>query len=174
MSHPHSGCSFIIMGVSSTGKSVVGERLAARLGAKFIDGDDLHPRANILKMASGEPLNDEDRAPWLERIRDVAFSVERKNEVAVVVCSALKKCYRDTLREGNDKVRFLHLHGDFELIADRMRARQGHFMPLALLENQFQTLELAGEGEPDVNRIGIEVPIDAVVERCVTVINGAV
>ncbi len=170
MSHPYAGFSFIIMGVSSTGKSVVGQRLADRLGAKFIDGDDLHPRANILKMASGQPLNDEDRAPWLERIRDVAFSVERKSEVAVVVCSALKKCYRDTLREGNGKVRFLHLHGAFELIAERMGARQGHFMPLALLENQFQTLEPGGEEEGDLCQIGIEVPIDEVVVRCLDAI----
>ncbi len=85
------GRSFILMGVSSTGKSSVGAALAQALSAKFIDGDDLHPRNNILKMASKQPLNDEDRAPWLERIRDAAFSLEQKNETGIIVCSALKK-----------------------------------------------------------------------------------
>ncbi|SHI22798.1 gluconokinase [Ferrimonas marina] len=167
MAQPDAGTSLIIMGVSSTGKSVVGAQLATQLGAKFIDGDDLHPKANILKMASGQALNDDDRAPWLERIRDVVFSVEQKNEVAVVVCSALKRAYRDQIREGNGQVRFLHLHGDFELIAQRMQARKGHFMPLSLLENQYNTLELPGAEEADVTAIGVEVPLAQVVKRCV-------
>ena len=91
MSNTNVGRIYIVMGVSSTGKSSVGDALAKRIGAKFIDGDDLHPKANILKMSSGQPLNDADRVPWLERIRDAAFSIEKKNEIAVIVCSALKK-----------------------------------------------------------------------------------
>ncbi|GAM60843.1 gluconokinase [Vibrio ishigakensis] len=100
------------MGVSSTGKSTVGEMFAQEIRAKFIDGDDLHPKANVLKMSQGEALNDQDRNPWLERIRDAAFSMEMKNERGVIVCSALKKCYRDKIREGNQNVIFLHLHAD--------------------------------------------------------------
>ena len=91
------GKSFILMGVSSTGKTSVGTEVAHRLGIKLIDGDDLHPRANIIKMGEGHPLNDEDRAPWLERIRDAAFSLEHKSEVGIIVCSALKKKYRDQI-----------------------------------------------------------------------------
>ncbi len=89
------GKSIIVMGVCGSGKSSIGLKVASALGAKFIDGDDLHPRANIQKMAGGNPLNDEDRAPWLERIRDAAYSLEQKNELGVIVCSALKKQYRD-------------------------------------------------------------------------------
>ena len=85
------GKSIIAMGVSACGKRSIGQQLAITLNAKFIDGDDLHPKANILKMANQEPLNDHDRAPWLERVRDAAFSIEMKNETAVIVCSALKK-----------------------------------------------------------------------------------
>lgn len=86
-----SGNSIIVMGVCASGKTTIGEKIAQRLGAKFIDGDDLHPKANILKMSRGEPLNDDDRKPWLERIRDAAFSLESKNEQGIIVCSALKK-----------------------------------------------------------------------------------
>ena len=105
----------ILMGVSGTGKSTVGLALAQAMQAKFIDGDDLHPRQNIRKMASGEALNDDDRLPWLERISDVIFSLEQKNESGVLVCSALKKRYRDQLRHGNNNVRFLWLKGGLRL-----------------------------------------------------------
>lgn len=94
------GKCIIVMGVCGSGKSSIGLKVANALGAKFIDGDDLHPRANIQKMAAGNPLNDEDRAPWLERIRDAAYSLERKNELGVIVCSALKKQYRDQIPRG--------------------------------------------------------------------------
>ncbi|MGK4329189.1 gluconokinase [Lonsdalea quercina] len=161
------GQSFILMGVSSTGKSSVGEALARAIGAKFIDGDDLHPRNNILKMAGGDPLNDDDRAPWLERIRDAAFSLERKNETGVIVCSALKKQYRDQIRSGNEHVTFIHLSGSFELVLARMMAREGHFMPAALLKSQFDTLEVPGNDEPDVVTVSIDGSFDDVVKRCV-------
>ncbi len=159
------------MGVSSTGKSSVGTALAKVIGAKFIDGDDLHPRHNILKMANKQPLNDDDRAPWLERIRDAAFSLEKKNETGIIVCSALKKKYRDLIRDGNEHVAFLHLAGDFELVLARMQARKGHFMPVELLKNQFETLEIPDASEPDVIHIDIDGNFDEVVDRCVTAIH---
>ncbi|QFU23197.1 gluconokinase [Shewanella eurypsychrophilus] len=135
------GKSIIVMGVCGCGKSTVGSQIAEKLGAKFIDGDDLHPKKNIIKMAKGEPLNDQDRGPWLERIRDAAYSIEAKNEVGIIVCSALKKNYRDIIRDGNQNVYFVHLHGDMALILDRMRQRKGHFMKESMVISQFNTLE---------------------------------
>lgn len=161
------GKSFILMGVSSTGKTSVGTVVAHRLGIKLIDGDDLHPRANIIKMGEGQPLNDEDRAPWLERIRDAAFSLERKSEVGIIVCSALKKQYRDLIREGNENVKFLFLEGSFDLVLERMKQRQGHYMKTDMLKSQFDTLEVPQEDEPDVIHIDIDGSFETVVERCI-------
>lgn len=161
----------IIMGVSGTGKSTIGAVLAKKLKAKFIDGDDLHPKANILKMASGQSLDDDARIPWLERIRDVIFSVERKGETAVIVCSALKKQYRDMLREGNQHIIFVHLFGTIDLVASRLQKRKGHFMPLTLLESQFNTLEFPTEVENDVKTVSIEGQFYDVVERAYLTVN---
>lgn len=165
------GRSYVLMGVSSTGKSSVGAATARQLDAKFIDGDDLHPRANITKMADGQPLNDDDRAPWLVRINDVAFSLVQKNETGLIVCSALRKQYRDRIRQDNENLIFIHLQGSYELVKERMKARKGHFMPESLLKSQFETLEVPGEDEPDVVPVSIEGSIDEVVARCVAVIN---
>lgn len=162
--------SVIVMGVSGSGKSTLGVKLAARLKAKFIDGDDLHPRANIEKMASGQPLNDDDRTPWLCRIRDAAFSLEHKQEYGVIVCSALKRRYRDLIREGNQNVTFLFLDGDYALILARLRARKGHFMKTHMLDSQFATLEAPGDDEPDVVHVAIDADIDTVVTRAVHVL----
>ncbi len=161
------GKSFILMGVSSTGKTTVGTEVAHRLGIKLIDGDDLHPRANIIKMGQGQPLNDDDRAPWLERIRDAAFSLEHKSEVGIIVCSALKRKYRDMIREGNDSVKFLFLHGSFELILERMQQRKGHYMKTDMLKSQFDTLEVPQADETDVIPIAIDGAFEEVVERCI-------
>ena len=161
------GKRFILMGVSSTGKTSVGTEVAHRLGIKLIDGDDLHPRANIIKMGEGHPLNDEDRAPWLERIRDAAFSLEHKSEVGIIVCSALKKKYRDQIRDGNSNVKFLFLHGSYDVILERMRQRKGHYMKESMLKSQFETLEVPGTDEPHVIPININAPFDEVVERCI-------
>ena len=161
------GKSFILMGVSITGKTSVGTEVAHRLGIKLIDGDDLHPRANIIKMGEGHPLNDKDRAPWLERIRDAAFSLEHKSEVGIIVCSALKKKYRDQIRDGNSNVKFLFLHGSYDVILERMRQRKGHYMKESMLKSQFETLEVPGADEPDVISIDINAPFDEVVERCI-------
>ncbi|MBU9698633.1 gluconokinase [Rhodobacteraceae bacterium HSP-20] len=128
----------VIMGVSGCGKTSVGQALAARLGAAFVDADDLHPPANVEKMRAGVPLTDADRAPWLDR---VAARLQADAPV-VVACSALRRAYRDRLRAGaGGPVTFIHLSGDRTLIAARMAARKGHYMPPALLDSQFATLE---------------------------------
>ncbi len=164
------GQSFIFMGVSSTGKTTVGQEVARRLNIKLIDGDDLHPRANILKMGSGQPLNDDDRYPWLERINDAAFSIEHKSEVGIIICSALKKKYRDQIRQGNHKVKFVFLHGSFELILERMQQRKGHFMKAEMLKSQFATLEEPQADEPDVIHIDISGSFEEVVNACIQAI----
>jgi carbohydrate kinase (thermoresistant glucokinase family) len=137
----------IVMGVAGSGKSTVGEALAARLGWRFADGDDFHPPANVAKMSAGTPLTDEDRWPWLRAIAAaVAASLDR-GESMVVACSALKRRYRDVLVGGREDVRIVYLQGSKELIAERMAARRNHFMPTALLDSQFAALEEPGEGE---------------------------
>jgi gluconokinase len=127
--------SFVVMGVSGCGKSSIGAGFAAAIGARFIDGDDLHPAANIAKMSRGEPLNDSDRAPWLER---VGQALAQGN--TVVACSALKRKYRDQIRAQADTV-FLFLRGQRETLQARMAARPGHFMPTSLLDSQLAILE---------------------------------
>lgn len=164
------GQSFILMGVSSTGKTTIGTEVARRLHLKLIDGDDLHPRANIIKMGSGQPLNDEDRHPWLERINDAAFSLEQKSEKGIIICSALKKKYRDQIRQGNKNVRFLFLNGNFELVLERMKQRQGHYMKTEMLKSQFATLEVPQADEPDVIHIDISASFEEVVEACIQAI----
>ncbi|MGL4474168.1 MAG: gluconokinase [Shewanella sp.] len=163
------GSSVIVMGVCASGKTTIGELVAERLKRKFIDGDDLHPRANIQKMSSGEPLNDDDRKPWLERIGDAAYSLESKNEHGVIVCSALKKSYRDQIRAGNSNVSFLFLDGDYDLIMARVRARNGHFMKEVMVNSQFATLERPDD-EPKTIVVGIDCDIETVVERAVAAI----
>ncbi|ANO32018.1 gluconokinase [Vibrio breoganii] len=158
------GSSIIVMGVCASGKSTIGAQLAQKLGYKFIDGDDLHPRANIQKMASGMPLDDDDRTPWLERIRDAAYSLESKNEHGVIVCSALKKKYRDQIREGNGNVTFLFLDGSMDLIMERMKQRKGHFMKLNMVTSQFEALERP-DAEPKTIVVDIDCSIAEVVER---------
>ncbi|EKO3800162.1 gluconokinase [Vibrio harveyi] len=163
------GSSVVVMGVCASGKTTIGEHLAKKLGRKFIDGDDLHPRANIQKMASGQPLNDDDRKPWLERIRDAAYSLESKNEHGIIVCSALKKIYRDQIRDGNENVSFLFLDGSKELILERMRARQGHFMKENMVNSQFEALERP-EDEPRTIFVSIDATIEDVVSNAAELI----
>ncbi|CAM3898935.1 gluconokinase [Serratia silvae] len=162
------GKSIILMGVSGSGKSTIGAAVAREIKAKFIDGDDLHPRANIQKMASGQPLNDEDRAPWLQRLNDAAYSLHHKNESGIIVCSALKRRYRDLLRKDNDNMVFIYLKGSFEVILARLQARSGHFMPTELLKSQFEALEEPGADEKDVICVDIDTDVEGVVGRCVT------
>jgi carbohydrate kinase (thermoresistant glucokinase family) len=138
----------IVMGVSGCGKSTIGALLAQRLGAEFLDADEYHPPENVARMASGVPLTDEDRRPWLERLN----AELRKRMDAVLACSALKESYRSILAEGID-CRFVHLRGSIELIRSRMAHRKHRYMPAALLESQFAALEApAGAIEVDIAR----------------------
>jgi len=127
----------VVMGVSGSGKSTVGAALAQRLRVPYGDADDFHPPANIEKMSAGRPLDDDDRRPWLEAIGRWL----QEHDAGVVTCSALKRSYRDLLRESRPDVVFVHQHGDREVIARRQATRPGHFMPAALLDSQFDTLE---------------------------------
>ncbi|MFF3207962.1 gluconokinase [Streptomyces sp. NPDC002962] len=129
----------VVMGVAGTGKTTIGPLLAARLGVPYAEGDDFHPQANIDKMSAGTPLDDDDRRPWLDAIGGWADA--RAGLGGVVSCSALKRSYRDRLRATAPGVVFVHLAGDRALIEDRMAHRQGHFMPTALLDSQFATLQ---------------------------------
>ncbi|UOY06918.1 gluconokinase [Muricauda sp. SCSIO 64092] len=131
---------YVIMGVSGTGKTTIGKLLAEAVGIPFFDGDDFHPRANLEKMESGQPLNDEDRHGWLVSLNQLLKS--RKESGAVVACSALKKSYRAILNDGlMGQLKFIFLEGSFEEVKTRMVQRKGHFMPLELLQSQFETLE---------------------------------
>ncbi|GAA1792524.1 gluconokinase [Agromyces lapidis] len=137
----------IVMGVSGSGKSTVGGALAEAFGAPFIDGDDLHPSANKRKMAEGIPLDDEDRAPWLELI-SLRIGAELADGTPIVVaCSALRRRYREQLAAHAPETVFVHLAGEAELIAERQRGRVHEYMPASLLASQFDALEPLGEGE---------------------------
>ena len=148
----------VIMGVSGCGKSSVGARLAARLGLNYRDGDDLHPPENVAKMRAGMPLTDADRWPWLDRVGQVLLA-----EAPVIVgCSALKRAYRDRIRTAaGGPVTFVHLAGSQEVIAARMALRQGHYMPLSLLDSQFAALEPPAAEEAIT--VSIDQPLEALV-----------
>ncbi|HWH96852.1 MAG TPA: gluconokinase [Pseudolysinimonas sp.] len=150
----------VVMGVSGTGKSTIGRALAEALGLPFVEGDALHPQANLAKMAAGVPLTDVDRAPWLDLI---AAELHRP---VVITCSALKRSYRDRLRLAAPDLVLVFLHGEAALLASRVRQREGHFMPVSLLESQLATLE---EPAFDENVIPVDVVLrpDEIVELVV-------
>ncbi|MEU0037133.1 MULTISPECIES: gluconokinase [unclassified Streptomyces] len=162
MSTPHV---VVVMGVAGTGKTTIGPLLAARLGVPYAEGDDFHPQANIAKMTAGTPLSDEDRWPWLDAIGRWAH--EREGLGGVVSSSALKRAYRDRLRAAAPGIVFVHLTGDRALIEDRMSHRQGHFMPTALLDSQFATLQPLEADEAGV-RVDVAGGPDEITERAVT------
>ncbi len=145
----------IVMGVSGCGKSTVGPLLAEKLGWGFEDGDAFHPAANVAKMSAGMPLTDDDRWPWLAAIAARIAKARAAGRGVVIGCSALKRAYRDALRDGHGDVRFVHLAGTMELIGGRQAARQGHFMPASLMASQFAALE-PPDGEPGVVTVGVE------------------
>lgn len=132
---------YLVMGVSGCGKSTIGALLAERLDATFLDGDDFHPPANVAKMASGTPLNDADRIPWLREIRKSMDKQIANKQKAVYACSALKQMYRDILAGPDQNVTFVYLKGTVKEIQERLQARSGHFMPTTLLQSQFDALE---------------------------------
>jgi len=159
---PHA---LIVMGVSGSGKTTVGRDLALRLRWMFEDGDAFHPPANVEKMQSGHPLNDDDRRPWLEAIAAEIDRTLAANRHLVVACSALKRAYRDIIVGKRTGVRLVYLRGDRDVIMTRLRARRGHFMPASLLDSQFATLQ-----EPTAEERAIVVDIDASVAAIVDAI----
>ena len=165
---------FVLMGVSGSGKSAVANAVAHQLKAAFLDGDFLHPRANIQKMSEGHPLNDDDRRPWLQAINDAAFAMQRTNDISLIVCSALKKPYRDILRKGNENLSFVYLKGDFDTIESRLRARKGHFFKPQMLVTQFETLQEPALDEDNVLIVDINQTLDKVVADTIATIEGAI
>jgi carbohydrate kinase (thermoresistant glucokinase family) len=151
----------VAMGVSGSGKSTIGALVAAALGVTFVDGDSLHPLANIEKMAAGIPLTDEDRWPWLARVGQSLAQMEDTG--GVVACSALRRAYRDAIRVEAPGVVFLLLHGSRDVLSRRLEGRSGHFMPITLLDSQLATLEPL---EPDERNVVVD--IDASVPEVVS------
>jgi gluconokinase len=138
---------YVVMGVSGCGKSTVGAQLAATLGVSFLEGDSLHPARNVARMAAGFALSDEDREGWLQALAKRIRQARLAGQGLVLSCSALKRSYRDILRQDAPDLRFIYLHGTPELLATRMAERTGHYMPLSLLASQLSTLEVPGEEE---------------------------
>jgi len=152
---------FIVMGVSGCGKTSVGEALAKKLGWDFYDADDFHPSENVAKMASGIPLNDADRAPWLATLHDLISSSLTQNHSGVLACSALKERYRQQLLDGNEGVQIVYLKGSYDLIWSRMEKRKNHYMKPHMLQSQFDALE-----EPtDALTVDISVSVDEIVQE---------
>jgi gluconokinase len=144
----------VVMGVSGSGKTTVSALLAAALGCQFQEGDDLHPAKNVEKMHEGTPLTDVDRMPWLHKIAEEIDSWRTRRESGVLTCSALKRSYRDIIIDGRSDVTLVYLKGAYDVIHRRMAARHGHFMPVALLDSQFATLQ---EPTPDEHPIIVDV-----------------
>ena len=151
----------VFMGVSGMGKSTVGAPVCETLGLTFAEGDDFHPEANIEKMASGVPLTDDDRWPWLRLLAEWTAAHSAKGAGTGIACSALRRAYRDVLREGAPDTVFIHLAGSRETLLSRMESRQ-HFMPTSLLDSQFDTLEKLEPDEPGVV-VDIDDPLDTIV-----------
>lgn len=154
----------VVMGVTATGKSEVGTRLAARLDMAYIEGDQFHPEANIAKMSAGEPLTDDDRRPWLETLARMLADNRQAGVATVLGCSALRRSYRDILRGSmpSDAVGFVHLTASFDVLRDRMEQRE-HFMPASLLQSQFDTLEPLDDDERGV-LLDVDAPLEEVVD----------
>jgi gluconokinase len=154
----------VVMGVSGSGKSTVAAALAARLGWQFAEGDAFHPAANVEKMSNGIALADADRWPWLDAIAAWIDSRRAAGQPCVVACSALKGAYRERLRQGHGDVKFVYLSAPYDVVAQRLGKRQGHYMPLALLQSQYDTLEEPGAAEGALLVSASQGP-DAIVAR---------
>ena len=154
----------VVMGVSGSGKSTVAAQLADRIGLAYVDGDDLHPQSNVDKMHAGHPLDDGDRWPWLDRVAEALDARSATEGGVVLACSALKRTYRDRLRDGTGgMVRFAFLDVDLGEIERRLKKRPYHFMPPQLLQSQFDTLERPAADEPDVMTVPADGPAEAIV-----------
>lgn len=156
----------VVMGVASSGKTSLGERLAERLGWPFRDADAFHPPENVAKMSSGTPLTDEDRKPWLAAIAAWIDDLRTNGGNGIVTCSALKRAYREVIVGDRPDVALVYLRGSRELIGQRMAARQHHFMPPALLDSQFATLEEPGADEKPLV-VQVEASKEAIVAQVV-------
>ena len=154
--------SIVVMGISGSGKSTVADSLVRRLGWPFAEGDEFHPPENVAKMSAGTPLDDDDRWPWLRRLADWIGEHERSGDSVVVTCSALKRTYRDLLRDGHPSVWFAHVTADAQLIRDRLQDRSGHYMPASLLDSQLAILEPLQDDEPGAAISGAGAPEDVV------------
>jgi gluconokinase len=154
----------VVMGVSGSGKSTVAATLVDRLSWEFAEGDDFHPPENVEKMRAGQPLDDDDRWPWLRRLAAWIGDHERAGRNVVVTCSALKRTYRDLLCDGHPSVWFAHVTADPELIRERIEHRTGHYMPASLLDSQLATLEPLDDDEPGARVSGAGSPPSVVDE----------
>lgn len=157
----------ILMGVSGSGKTVIGKALAPKLNAEFIDGDNLHSQRNVDKMAARIPLTDEDRLDWLNLIAKVGHDHAAHGTTCIIACSALKKKYRDNLRSNNPSMKFIYLKGSYDLIYSRIAKRSHQYMPASLLKSQFDTLEEPQNDEYDVFVVSIDQEISGIVSDVV-------
>lgn len=164
----------VVMGVAGCGKTTVGRALAASEGGAFIDGDDLHPPENVAKMREGTPLTDDDRWPWLDRLGAALAERASQDGLAFAACSALRRAYRDRLRQAlGEPALFVHLEGERQLIRARMAARLGHYMPTALLDSQFATLEPLAPDEPLGETVAVTGSPEEVVAAALKVVRHA-
>ncbi|PUA80409.1 gluconokinase [Nocardioides currus] len=160
----------VVMGVSGVGKTTIAKGISSLMGWTFAEGDAFHSEANVAKMHAGHALDDDDRWPWLRSIGDWMSAEIAEGRSAVVTCSALRRAYRDVLREGRPEVEFCHLAAEQDLVSDRLDHRAGHFMPSSLLPSQFSTLEPLEPDEPGVT-VSVAGPVPEVLARAVAALS---
>lgn len=159
---PQRATTIVVMGVSGTGKTTIAHEIVSRLGWDFAEGDDFHPAANVAKMASGQPLDDTDRWPWLAALGGWISTQHHAGRSSVVTCSALKRSYRDVLRDGHRGVWFAHVSAPGTVLAERLEHRQGHYMPSSLLQSQLANLQPLQPDEAGITVAGDQSPHDVV------------